>query len=133
MYSFQKLAKNNVVYCKSFSDTETQCLFSTFNFLILCMYCNVADFYYVTSRFEIPSTDSREEDPSPQRSGSLVFLYYFFFFYSFSCKRKLCYEHSRRRTAAILGYLAVSPSAYILRRSIADRLTIVTTQHPTSA
>ena len=47
------------------------------------MYCNVADFYHVTFAFrradfynEIPSISSQEENPSPQRSGSLVFLYY---------------------------------------------------------
>ena len=40
-------------------------------------------FYHVTFAFrradfynEIPSISSQEENPSPQRSGSLVFLYY---------------------------------------------------------
>ena len=41
--------------------------------------------------------------------------------------------HAWLRTATILGYLIVPPSPYSLRRSIAARLTIVTTQHPTSA
>ena len=47
------------------------------------MYCNMADFYHVTFAFrradfynEIPSIGSQEENPSPMRSGSLVFLYY---------------------------------------------------------
>ena len=45
--------------------------------------CNVADFYHVTFAFrradfynEIPSIGSQEVNPSPKRSGSLVFLYY---------------------------------------------------------
>ena len=43
----------------------------------------MADFYHVTFAFrradfynESPSIGSQEENPSPQRSGSLVFLYY---------------------------------------------------------
>ena len=45
--------------------------------------CNVADFYRVTFAFrkadfyyKIPSIGSQEQNSSPQRSGSLVFLYY---------------------------------------------------------
>ena len=50
---------------------------------VRCMHCNVADFYHVTFTFrradfynEILSIGSQEENPSPQRLGSLVFLYY---------------------------------------------------------
>ena len=69
------------------------------------MGCNVAEFSTLLSRYgertytmKSPLFGSEEENPSPQRSGSLVFLYYLLIFYLFiffvcylyfSCERKL--------------------------------------------
>ena len=102
------------------------------------IYCNVADFYDITFAFrradfyhEIPSIGSQEEDPSPQRSGLLVFLYYLLiFYYLFFQERKLCDEQKARRRTAF--QLATFPSALSVCRLIVGRLAIATTQRPTS-
>ena len=51
--------------------------------MYFCLTCNVADFYHVTFAcrranfcYEISSIGNQKENPSPQRSGSLVFLCY---------------------------------------------------------
>ena len=104
------------------------------------MYCNVADFYHVTFAFrradfynEIPSIGSQAENPSPQRSGSHVFLYYLlisFCIFLFHA-RELCGEHKARRRTAF--QLATFPSALSVRRPIVSRFAIAMTQPPTSA
>ena len=96
--------------------------------------CNVADFYHVTFAFrradfynKIPSIGSQEENPSPQRSESLVFLYYLLilFVIFFSCERKLCDEQKTRRRTGF--QLATFPSALSICRLIVGRFAITTT------
>ena len=87
------------------------------------MDCNVADFYHVTLAFrradfynEIPSIGSQEENPSPQRSGSLVFLYYLLISFK-----------ARLRTAFQLATfpMALSVSRLIVGRFAIDRKSVV--------
>ena len=104
------------------------------------LHCNVADFYHVTFAFrradfyhKILSIGSQEKNPSPQHSGSLVFLYYLLisFIIFFSYERKLCDEQKAGRRTAF--QLATFPSALSVCRLIVGRLAIATTQPPTSA
>ena len=75
--------------------------------------CNVADFYHVTFAFrradfyyEIPSIGSQEENPSPRRSGSLVFLYYLLIsFVIFFVMREKFMRRAKSATTYFLVFL----------------------------
>ena len=92
---------------------------------------NTADFYHVTFTFRradfynvIPSIGSQEENPSPQRSGSLVFciISNFFFLFFFMREKTMLQAPVRRRTATIFGYLVLlrSAAAFVVSLSAAS-------------
>ena len=104
------------------------------------MYCNVADFTTLLSRFgerisimKSPLLAARRRIFTSAFSVTriLVLFTYFFWYFSFSCEIKLCGEHKARRRTAF--QLATFPSALSVCRLIVGRFAIATTQPPTSA
>ena len=76
---------------------------------------------------------AQEENFSPQRSGYFVLFLIFFLLFFIMREKTMLQSPARRRTATILGYPVLLPSALSVCRRIVGHLAIATTQPPTSA